>query len=171
MAATRTPHVDPLAEARRQWRSRSLPGAEAVLTVGSVMRVQQLLLRSLEELLKPLDLTFARFEALLLLHFSANGELPLGKMGERLLVHPTSVTGTVDRLEAQGLIERVPHPSDRRATLARITEHGRQVAEDAVSRLAEARFGMAEWSDAELQQLSAMMQRVRREKDDIVDEA
>jgi DNA-binding MarR family transcriptional regulator len=41
-------------------------------------------------------------------------------------VHPTSVTSAVDRLEAQGFVERLPHPSDRRAVLASITDLGRE---------------------------------------------
>ena len=66
-------------------------------------------------------LTFARYEALVLLTFSRAGSLPLGKMGERLQVHPTSVTNTVDRLVAAGLVERRPNPRDGRGVLAALT--------------------------------------------------
>jgi len=48
-------------------------------------------------------------------------------MGARLMVHPASVTNAVDRLEAEGLVRRIPHPTDRRATLAEITEKGRSL--------------------------------------------
>jgi DNA-binding MarR family transcriptional regulator len=47
------------------------------------------------------------------------------RMGALLQVHPTSVTSAVDRLENQGFVERLPHPTDRRAVLASITEAGR----------------------------------------------
>ena len=47
------------------------------------------------------------------------------RMGALLQVHPTSVTSAVDRLESQGFVERLPHPTDRRAVLASITEAGR----------------------------------------------
>ena len=80
-----------------------------------------------DEALRPFGLTFARYEALVLLTFTRSGSLPLGKMGERLMIHPTSVTNIVDRLEAQGLVRRVAHPTDRRTTLCEITDEGREV--------------------------------------------
>lgn len=159
-------HVDPIAEVRRQWSQRQLPAADEMLAVGLLMRVHQLLLAELEAQLRPLDLSFARYEALLLLHFSAHGELPLGKMGERLLVHPTSVTGTVDRLEAQGLVERVQNPSDRRSVLARITPEGRKKADEAIEVMANARFGLAGWSKSSLGELAGQLQKLRESHDD-----
>ncbi|MEU4418841.1 MarR family transcriptional regulator, partial [Nocardia salmonicida] len=74
---------DPIDEAARQWAAR-WPGVSAMHAVTSVMRVQQLLLSELDALLKPHGLSFARYEALVLLTFSSRGSLPLGKMGERL---------------------------------------------------------------------------------------
>src|SRR5665213_555575 len=62
----------------------------------SVMRAQQILLARYDELLKPHGLTFARYEVLVLLRFSRYGALPLGRIGERLMVHPTSVTNSID---------------------------------------------------------------------------
>ena len=47
------------------------------------------------------------------------------------MIHPTSVTNIVDRLEAQGFVRRVAHPTDRRTTLAEITDEGRAVVEEA----------------------------------------
>ena len=104
---------DPIEEAGRQWRRHWGPGMVAPMTaVTSVMRVQQLWLSRLNEELKPYDLTFPRYEALMLLYFSRSGALPLGKMGARLQVHPTSVTSLVDGLERLGYAQRTPHPSD-----------------------------------------------------------
>jgi DNA-binding MarR family transcriptional regulator len=120
---------DPIAEARRQWEehgwSAAAPGMAAVT---SVMRVQQILLARVEEVLRPHGLTFARYELLTLLSFSRSGSMPLSRIGARLQVHPTSVTNAVDRCEAQGLVRRVPHPSDRRTTLAELTPAGRELA-------------------------------------------
>jgi DNA-binding MarR family transcriptional regulator len=48
----------------------------------------------------------------------------MGKMGERLMVHPASVTNVIDRLEQRGLVERHPSADDRRVVLATITDHG-----------------------------------------------
>ena len=112
---------DPIDEAARQW-AQHWDGVSQMHAVTSLMRVQQLVIGRLDALLKPLGLTFARYEALVLLTFSSRGSLPLGKMGERLQVHPTSVTSIVDRLEAAGLVVRRRHPEDGRGVLAEITE-------------------------------------------------
>ena len=110
--------------------------------VTSLMRVQQLVIGRLDALLKPHGLTFARYEALVLLVFSSRGSLPLGKMGERLQVHPTSVTSIVRRLEAAGSSYAVPHPEDGRAVLAEITDAGRALVEKATADLVGADFGL-----------------------------
>ena len=74
----------------------------AMGAVTSIMRVQQILLARLNELLEPLGLTFPRYEALMLLFYSRAGALPLGKMGDRLQVHRASVTNVIDRLVEPG---------------------------------------------------------------------
>ena len=91
----------------------------AMHAVTSLMRVQQLVIGRLDAILKPHGLTFARYEALVLLVFSSRGSLPLGKMGERLQVHPTSVTSIVRRLADDGLVVRMPHPDDGRGGAGR----------------------------------------------------
>ncbi len=117
---------DPIAEARRQWGLHGWGDeAPAMAVVTSIMRVQQLLLARADAILRPFDLTFARYEVLMLLSFSSRGALPLGKIGERLQVNPASVTNAIDRLEEQGLVERIPNPKDGRGTLARLTDNGR----------------------------------------------
>jgi DNA-binding MarR family transcriptional regulator len=97
-------------------------------TVTSIMRLQQVFLSRADAQLRPLGLTFARYEVLMLLSFSNKGSLPLGKISERLQVNAASVTSAVDRLEAQGLVARRPNPRDGRGTLAAITAHGRRLA-------------------------------------------
>ena len=128
---------DPIEEARRHWRAALAARRRAteMVAVTSIMRVQQILMARLNELLEPFGLTFPRYEALMLLHFSSRGSLPLGKIGERLQVHRTSVTNTIDGLEKLGLVRRVPHESDRRAVLAEILPEGRRVAEAATEAL------------------------------------
>jgi len=112
--------------------------------VTSIMRAQQIVLARVDAVLKPLDLTFARYEALVLLSFSRTGALPLGKMGDRLMLHPTSVTNIIDRLEDQGLVRRVSHPTDRRTTLAEITDEGRKVVEAATEATSSIALGMGQ---------------------------
>src|SRR3954464_13765325 len=110
--------------------------------VTSLMRVQQLVIGRLDAILKPHGLSFARYEALVLLTFSRAGSLPLGKMGERLQVHPTSVTSIVRRLEAGGMGQPRSPPEDGRAVLAEISDGGRSAVEAATRDLVDADFGL-----------------------------
>ena len=151
---------DPIDEAARQWALR-WEGVAQMHAVTSLMRVQQLVLGRLDEILRPHGLTFARYEALVLLTFSRAGALPLGKMGRRLQVHPTSVTSIVDRLERSGHVVRRPHPEDGRTVLAAITPEGRAVVEAATADLVGADFGLGAMAEDDLARLSEMLRPVR----------
>jgi DNA-binding MarR family transcriptional regulator len=158
---------DPIAEAERQWRRRWGTGpTPSMAAVTSIMRVHQLVMGRLNDELKPWDLTFARYEALMLLFFSSRGSLPLGKMGTRLQVHPTSVTNLIDGLEKLGYATRAAHPSDRRTTLATITHRGRAVAEEATDALNAMRFGAGELTRAELVSLTDILRGMRGDAGD-----
>ena len=54
------------------------------------------------------------------------GDMPLGTLADDLVTTPRNVTGLVDHLERDGLVERVPDPDDRRSVRARLTEAGRE---------------------------------------------
>ena len=151
---------DPIDEAARQWGLR-WDAVEQMHAVTSLMRVQQLVLAQLDDLLRPHGLTFARYEALVLLTFSRAGSLPLGKMGERLQVHPTSITSIIDRLESAGLVVRRRHPEDGRAVLAEITDAGRAVVEAATADLVGADFGLGALDRDQLRQISTVLRPVR----------
>jgi DNA-binding MarR family transcriptional regulator len=152
---------DAIAEARRQWEAHGWDAAAAMAATTSIMRAQQIVLARAEEALRPFDLTFARYEALVLLAFSRNGALPLGKMGDRLMLHPTSVTNIIDRLEQQCLVRRVAHPTDRRTKLAEITDDGRRIVDKATESVSATSFGMGALDDAELDAITAMLRKLR----------
>lgn len=159
--------IDPIAEARRHWTERWGPEpARPMAAVTSIMRAQQILLARLNELVAPFGLTFPRYEALMLLSFTRTGALPLGKVGERLQVHRTSVTNIVDKLEADGLVRRVPHAADRRATLAEITDAGRAAAAGATDALHAAEFGIGALDDDQLEQVTAVLGTLRLDAGD-----
>ena len=130
-------------------------------TATSVMRVQQLLIGDFDATVGRHGLTFARYEALVLLTFSREGRLPMSKIGQRLMVHPTSATNIIQRLEGQGLVERAPNPADGRGTLAAITPSGREVMEQATRDLVDRGFGLAALSAPELEQLFVLLRKVR----------
>lgn len=160
------PH-DPIAEARRQWTAHGWGEyADGMAAITSVIRAQQIFLARVEEVLKPLGLTFARYELLTLLHFTHAGALPMAKASARLQVHPTSVTNAVDRLEAVSLVRRAPHPTDRRTTLVELTPEGHELALTATQELNEAVFGEPGVADQDLEPLLRILARLRQSAGD-----
>ncbi|MCP9206469.1 MarR family transcriptional regulator [Streptomyces sp. HD1123-B1] len=161
---------DPIARADELWKQRwgSVPSMAAIT---SIMRAQQILLGQVDAAVKPYGLTFARYEALVLLTFSQAGELPMSKIGERLMVHPTSVTNTVDRLVRSGLVAKRPNPNDGRGTLASITDRGREVVESATRDLMAMDFGLGVYDAEECGRIFALLRPLRVAADDFDDEA
>jgi DNA-binding MarR family transcriptional regulator len=158
---------DPVEEARRLWGEHGWgSAADGMAAVTSLMRAQAIVLARVEAVLRPLGLTFARYEVLMLLLFSRRGSLPLGRIGERLQVHPASVTNAIDRLEATGLVRREPHPSDRRATLAMLTDPGRELATKATEALNGSVFAAPGLSSEQVGTLVDVLASMRRSAGD-----
>lgn len=156
---------DPVARAAELWEERVGPST-VMAAVTSIMRVQQILQSAVDAALKPHGLTFARFEALVLLYHSQRGSLPMRVMGQRLQLHPTSVTNIVDRLEADGLVKRIPHPTDRRTTLVEITEAGQARREAATRAVTEVEFGLRGLTERQTKALTELLAKVRRSSGD-----
>lgn len=159
---------DPIERAGEIWE-RTWGPASAMRVATSVMRVQQILIGRYDEVLRRHGLTFARYEALVLLRFSRSGALPLKVIGTRLMVHPTSVTNAVTRLAAAGLVERLPNPQDRRGALASITERGRAVAEAATKDLMAIDFGLGALDEETREQAFRALRSVRSEAGDFAE--
>lgn len=159
---------DPIARAAHLWEDRIGPSDTMAAATG-VMRVQQIIQSAVDNALKPHGLTFARYEALVLLTFARRASLPMRVMGERLQLHPTSVTNIVDRLEQDGLVKRVPHPTDRRTTLVEITADGRNRRERATNAVTETDFGLDGLTPRQTTQLIELLTKVRKAAGDFSD--
>ncbi|HLR85989.1 MAG TPA: MarR family transcriptional regulator, partial [Nocardioidaceae bacterium] len=158
---------DPIAEARRQWAAHGWSDvADGMAAVTSVMRAQQIMLARVHEVLKPFDLTFARYELLALLSFTRKGALPMSKASSLLQVHPTSVTNAVDRLEAAGYVRRFPHPEDRRGVLVEITDAGRDKALAATEQLNARVFAEPGLKPDDVDTLVSVLTNLRRDAGD-----
>ena len=168
MAKDQTSDMDLVAEARRNWESADLGEVTAMVSATSLARAHQIVLGRINQALTPFSLTFSRYEALALLSFARGGAMAMARMGERLQVHPTSVTSTIDRLERDGLVKRSPHPDDRRATLAMLTPAGRTIHAKATAALEDIRWGMGEIPDAQLDDLNHNLAYVRESAGDNV---
>jgi len=142
---------DPIARAGDLWE-RHYGDSTAMRFVTSIMRAQQILLAVLDGALKPYGITFARYEVLVLIAFSREGRLPLSKIGQRLQVHPTSVTNAIDRLVTGGLVARTPDATDRRRVFASLTPRGEQVVQQATDALTAIEFGVPGLGEADQRQ-------------------
>jgi DNA-binding MarR family transcriptional regulator len=69
-------------------------------------------------------LSEGRLHVLFVLGSAPDHQLPLGELAERLDVTPRNVTGLIDHLERDGLVERLDDADDRRLTYARLTSAG-----------------------------------------------
>jgi DNA-binding MarR family transcriptional regulator len=71
------------------------------------------------------DVTLPRFDLMAQLDRTPKG-MTLGELSQRMMVSNGNVTGLVDRLVEQGLINRRPSPKDRRAQIVSLTGRGRK---------------------------------------------
>ena len=91
----------------------------------AVLHASGVLEGRVESRLSEVDLSLAKLAALH--HLTLAGEsLPLGQLAERLRCVKSNVTQLVDRLEADGLVNRTADPNDRRSRLAVLTDAGRK---------------------------------------------
>lgn len=164
-----SPDRDPIAEARRQWRAHGWDdAADGMAMVTSLVRAHQLVMERIDAVLRPRGLTFARYEVLQLLSFTRAGALPMTRLGSLLQVHPTSVTSAVDRLVAQGFVERHRSADDGRIVLASLTETGRVAAAEATAELNAAVFESPGLDGSDLSRLTGLLGRIRAESGDRV---
>jgi len=85
--------------------------------------------RALHRELRDHGLTGAQLGILGVLADAGSSGVKLNEISHQLCVTSGNVTGLIDRLEEAGHLERVPHPDDRRITLAVLTPAGRDLFE------------------------------------------
>jgi DNA-binding MarR family transcriptional regulator len=158
---------DPIEEAARQWRAHGWDdAADGMAAVTSVMRAQAIMLARAEAVLRPLGLSFARYELLTLLSFTRRGTMSMARAGTLLQVHPTSITNAVGRLEKAGLVCRERDPRDGRAVLMHITEPGRELMAEATKHINATVFTQPGLSPQLLNTLFSVLRELRREAGD-----
>lgn len=172
MRRQRPLRIDPIAEAKRQWSLHGWEEAAPGMAVyASIMRVHQLMLSDVEQALKPMNLSFARFELLRLLAFTREGRMPMSSVVSRLQVHPASVTSIVDRLVIDGYAKRESHPTDGRATMLVITPVGIELADRATEILNASSFETIAMSSEDTATLTGILARYRKRAGDFEDPA
>jgi DNA-binding MarR family transcriptional regulator len=151
---------DPVEAAHQHWIEHGWESAApGMAVVVSVMRAGQIFVSHADDILRPLGLTFARYQVLGIVRWS--GPETLGGISEQLWIAPSTVTNAVNRLEAAGLIRRVTHPEDARATLAEITPKGRRTMDRAVLEINVKLFSAVTLSEKEMLQLIGLIRKIR----------
>ena len=158
---------DPVEASRQRWIQQGWEDrASGMAAVVSVMRAEQIFLNRATTILRPLGLTFARYQVLGMLRWA--GPMTLGSVGHRLWITPGTVTSAIDRLEAAALCRRVSHPTDARATLAEITAKGRKTFDRSVELLNDGLFASIGLTEDECGQLVRLVGKIRADEGDVV---
>ncbi|GAA10551.1 MULTISPECIES: MarR family winged helix-turn-helix transcriptional regulator [Gordonia] len=135
--------TDPVDWARHYWEQQKLDGDEQrFLTLTSLLRYQRIVADEVETELKKHGLNMTDYLLLMTLQLSEHGTRLISSLARNLMVHATTATLATDRLEARKLLERSPHPTDRRATCVTITPQGRKIVAAATRGLTGVDFGM-----------------------------
>ena len=88
----------------------------------------------------------------------AIGSTTLGDLAESLDVSPRNITGLVDHLERDALVERFPDPEDRRAIRVRLTQAAKQKLSEIKREMGSPRYGVvAGFTEEELKQLRHLL--------------
>ncbi|MBE9506255.1 MAG: MarR family transcriptional regulator [Chloroflexi bacterium] len=98
------------------------PSTQLCFKLGRVVRrVQQYY----EQRLHPFDLTPSQFFVLDALW--SKDSVSIGELGEQVALDTSTITGILDRLERNGLVERHQNPTDRRSVLVTLTDRAREL--------------------------------------------
>ncbi|GAA2111664.1 MarR family winged helix-turn-helix transcriptional regulator [Actinomadura alba] len=154
---------DPLVTgALDRWDGQGLTGEPwPFMALCSISRLHQLLKKALEAELKRFGINRTGYFLLTTLALSTGGSARLSALSRLMMVHQTTVTLTIDQLEAEGLVIRRPHAHDRRTTLVEITERGRECVKRANEALTHAETVPLDRLGGLYQELFAALQPVR----------
>src|SRR6266566_147033 len=106
------------------------------------------------------ELDLAPVQAKALHELNVEPPISMRELAERLKSDPSNVTGLIDRLEARGLVERRPDPSDRRIKGLALTSGGARMRERLFARLYSAPPAVAELSEPDQRCLRDVLQRI-----------
>ena len=108
------------------------------------------------------------YEVLALLRRTEPALLTPAEVAQQLMSSPSGMTGKLDRLEQQGLIQRVPDTSDRRAIRLEITDTGRVLIDEAfTTSLAVYQSMLNRFTPSEAENLDALLDKLLSGLDDL----
>lgn len=167
-ALTQKQQHDPVQWMRFYWERQTDDDPSGFLAMTSVLRLHHLMTSALEHRLRAeCAISLTDYQILKALQLSETGTWLLSRLAWHLMVHATTVTLSVERLEAKRLVNRHSHPRDRRTTLVTITDEGRELTDRATEAMAGAEFGLPGLTPAQARSLVATLARLRARAGDI----
>jgi DNA-binding MarR family transcriptional regulator len=146
-----------------QWnRERPDLDVSATHVLQRITRIYLLQSSSFAEVFSRFGITFGEYEVLAaLVRAGAPHRMNPGDLASNMVLSSGAMTNRIDQLEAAGLVERLPDPSDRRGTLVALTKKGDQVADDAMhAHLANEERLLDALSAKERAQLAGLLRRL-----------
>ncbi len=138
-------------------RIRPTPGGIAYV---ALLRAAERLKTYFESIVAPFDITGQQYNVLRILRGAEPDGLPTLTIAERMIERAPGITRMIDRLEAKELVRRESCAEDRRCVYCRITEKGLQLLELLDEPVDETNDGFYGLSEAELAQLTALLEKV-----------
>jgi DNA-binding MarR family transcriptional regulator len=160
--------VDPLDSPRKYWDEQSLGDPSRFMAMIGMMRLSRRTTATVDDVLRDYGLVRNAYLLLLSLQLTPKGSRNLGHLARDLLVHPTTVTLTIDKFEEEGLVSKSPDDRDRRVTRVNITAAGRDLVSKVTAELAEVGFGLDGLTDAQTAKLNSALTAARLAVGDIV---
>jgi DNA-binding MarR family transcriptional regulator len=162
MGLTQRQQQDPLQWMRYYAEQQGDDDPAGFLAMTSVLRLHHLMTTSVDACLRAeATIGLTDYQILKALQLSETGTWLLSRLAWHLMVHATTVTLSVERLESKRLVTRNSHPRDRRATLVAVTEEGRKLSDRATEALARIEFGLPGLTASEARAMTATIARVR----------
>ncbi|AHM55669.1 putative multiple antibiotic resistance protein MarR [Peptoclostridium acidaminophilum DSM 3953] len=97
-------------------------------TIVNLIKTTAIMRAVYDELFQKHSISEPKFLVLLLLSQEPEG-MPFSEIGRKLLVSRANMTGLIERMMKEGLVEKILNPSDKRSTKALLTQKGRKLFE------------------------------------------
>lgn len=113
------------------------------------------------QLLSPYDLTGSQFRILMVLYMSPAGSVRQTDIEAKFSMTNPTVTGLVQKLEAKNLVNRMPHPEDRRSKVLVLMERAIQMKEELLALADSLEQQMtANLTEEEYDQLASLLMKI-----------
>lgn len=144
----------------RQWRSeRPDIDSSGKAVVGRLLRLEGVILQSINTVLQPFGLKYQEYAVLATLRVAGTPyRLSPSRLQSTLLFTSGGLSNLLKRLEQQGLVRRSTDPKDGRGVLVKLTAKGLRLAEDAMPAHAAAELHLLRmFDDAQREQLAGLL--------------